>query len=286
MRARTSCFTLAIALLTVSLPALADTTFYTTDFENGVDPVWSRTELVTRDSGSFLGNFGAESATLSLNALPAHGHVTIDFDLLIIATWDGNLFDGVGPDIFRIRVDGTSVLQTTFSNVGGSPQSYPDPYPDGDHPAFSGNDGFVPGIFGSDVVRYRVHVVVPHTAGALQVTWSASGLQELSDESWGLDHVRVVLDADDDRDGIDDDLEPALCRGSAPGAPTTAVGCDVDQACPCDAPHGRVAWESLGEYRRCVGRTLDEMVAAGRVAKSAARALRRARLESGCARPR
>jgi len=118
------------------------------------------------------------------------------------------------------------------------------------------------------------------------VTWSASGLQELTDESWGLDHVRVALDADDDRDGIDDDGEPALCRASAAGAPTTSVGCDVDQACPCAAPHGRAGWESLGEYRRCVGRTLDEMVAAGRASKAAVRDLRRAALANHCGRAR
>jgi len=153
MRARTLwSSTLAIALLAAALPAFAETLVYTTDFENGVEPVWSRTELVTRPSGSFLGNFGPESATLSLSGLPSHGHVTLDFDLLIIATWDGNLFQGVGPDIFRIHVDGTNVLQTTFSNVPGSPQAYPDSYPDGDHPAFTGNDGFVPG---TRPARYR-----------------------------------------------------------------------------------------------------------------------------------
>jgi hypothetical protein len=276
---------LAIALLVAPRPAFAETNFYETDFEHGVDPAWSRSELVTRPSGSFLGNFGPEAASLSLDALPAHARLAVEFDLYVIATWDGNL-ESYGPDLFRVDVDGTNVLQTTFSNVPGTPQSYPDPYPGGDHEAFTGSEALVPDIFNAEVARYRIRLVVAHAAPSLQVTFAASGLQELTDESWGIDRVRIALDLDEDRDGLIDDAESPLCLGSPADAVTTSVGCDVDQACPCAAPHGRAAWQSLGEYRRCVGRTLDEIVAAGRTSKATARALRRERLEGSCARPR
>jgi hypothetical protein len=58
-----------------------------------------------------------ELATLSLSGLTP-GHVyTVSFDLLIGASWDGDAPAPYGPDQWRFSVDGTNLVDTTFSNL-------------------------------------------------------------------------------------------------------------------------------------------------------------------------
>src|SRR5262245_60482272 len=73
----------------------------------------------------------------------------------------------------------------------------------------------------------------------------------------------TTLPADTDGDGIPDAQEQCECLGTAPGSPVTAVGCSIDQVCPCAAPLGRVAWANHGEYVRCVKFAAKELVRRG-----------------------
>ena len=81
-----------------------------------------------------------------------------------------------------------------YSNMSGTAnnQAYPDAYPDGDHPAQTGAAeintlGY--SFYGDSV--YQLSFTFPHSESSLVLEFSASGLQNVEDESWGLDNVEV-----------------------------------------------------------------------------------------------
>lgn len=96
---------------------------YTNDFEGPIGAEWSTTDVDTTPIGArrYLGQFRSETAALSLSGLPTHEALKIEFDLFIIATWDGNALLSVGslqgPDIWELKADGISLVRTTFSNI-------------------------------------------------------------------------------------------------------------------------------------------------------------------------
>ncbi len=258
--------------------------YYEADFQSAVGPEWSsQTTQTAGNVGTVLGPFGRQAVTLALRDLPQHGRLLVTFDLLIASTWDGDGFD-YGPDVFRVTLDGVTALQTTFSNVPEKTQSYPDAYPGGgSHPAGTGALEEV--IFWSNEDdRYRITLALDHVAANADLVWEGVGLQDLPDEAWALDDVRVTLEGDTDGDGVADSQESPVCFGSEPGQPTTAAGCTATQACPCAAPHGRHAWASRGEYRRCIDRALDEMVRDARASLAQRTLLRRAAQATTCGR--
>ncbi|MBI3957947.1 MAG: hypothetical protein HY328_03980 [Chloroflexi bacterium] len=93
---------------------------------------------------------------------------------------------------------GQPLLDTTFANIPGFPQAYPDGYPGGSHPAQTGavaanSLGYV---FGNAVMdaTYHVERTFAHTGRSLTLDFQAFGLQTPEDESWGLDDVTVTVD--------------------------------------------------------------------------------------------
>ena len=89
---------------------------YQSDFESPVASEWSNTSISVTPVGgrNFLGPLGAGTTTLTLNGLPDNQSVTVEFDLYVINTWDGNqLIDPlsepphtVGPDVWSVDVGG------------------------------------------------------------------------------------------------------------------------------------------------------------------------------------
>ena len=208
-------------LLLVAYPAYCDVEIYSNDFQGAgpVGPEWSTTDTDTspgtasHPADTFLGQFSNQNVILTLNNLhPAHTQVTIDFDLYVIRSWDGNFSeDNRGPDFWGID-QGTPPVDpedwdyiTTFSNwdpATGPHQAYPGIAGVGDNPArtdaiennslgFLFDDGNGPVI--QDAV-YHGHLVYSHTASTFIVTFGAENLQALSDESWGIDNVAVTVD--------------------------------------------------------------------------------------------
>jgi hypothetical protein len=172
------------------------------DFESGVTGVWSNptTSVTPNGTRGYLGQFANNTVTLTVPNIPAHAEVTIEFDLYINKSWDG--LGSAGNDVWAILADGAPLLQTTFSNVpldfwsffsGNWRQSYPAGFGAGNYPlkwgAVESNSlGF--SYFGDSV--YRFNFTVPHTADTLTYTFAGSGLEGVSNESWGLDNVRVT----------------------------------------------------------------------------------------------
>ena len=191
---------------------------YSSNFENGVGSEWSVNKTDTtpgtaqRGPTKFLGQFASGTASLSLANLAAHTTTTVECDLFIIRSMDGNGAADVplGPDIWELNVEGGPVLlRTTFSNIApdiargnhpyGYEQAYPDNYPGGAHPyhtgaAEEGTLGFLFGDFNKtyDAV-YRLKYTFPHTASTVKLNFKGADDQLVDDESWGLKNVKVTL---------------------------------------------------------------------------------------------
>lgn len=206
---------------------------YSNDFQSAAGSEWSSaaiesTPLPNDGSRRFLGRFTNDTVSLSLSGLPGHGKVTLEFDLYVIQSWDGN--GSPGPDIWRVGAHGGPLLiRATFSNCPDQTQSYPDSFdsvPSGStNPPKTGATEIgtlgYPGLCsgsGEDSV-YHLTLTFPHPSTSLRVDFSAENLQSASDESWGLDNVSVsvapcetTLDCDDHN-------------------PCTADSCAIDGIC-------------------------------------------------------
>ena len=174
-------------LLQQTTSTLATSTlFYSTDFESGVSSEWSTLTTSTRTTTStFLGRFGNQTVSLSLAGMVRHTAIELIFDLLIIDSWDGS-GTANGPDYwgFNIPGVGTPAFEHTFSATGSN-QSFP------------GQPDVVGELFGStgyqDGIYRNVTFSFAHVATATQFSFYGRNLQAISDESWGIDNVRVNL---------------------------------------------------------------------------------------------
>ena len=114
---------------------------YKSDFGKAAGAEWSKTTVTKSPSGkhTFLGPFSNESITLSLGDLPEHSRVRLSFDLMIIMTWDGDLYldepqaHPEGPDLFDVTVDrGPRLVHASFVARPSSAewtQSFPGVFP-------------------------------------------------------------------------------------------------------------------------------------------------------------
>jgi hypothetical protein len=177
------------------------------EFEGSVSGQWQPPLLGYTPTGrGFLGPFGNASATLMLTNLPIHDRVTLDFDVYVINSWDGNFATpGLGPDLFRVYWTNTNQVLTevSFSNYAWTDQSYPDQYGVGHYPPQTGANekstlGYPPvglGDLGSSVYHFTFHLT--HSDPWLQFVFWGLNLEPLQNESWGLDNVRIFLSQQD-----------------------------------------------------------------------------------------
>ena len=207
--------TILVAVVLVN-PSVLGSTIYFNDFEGAVGTEWSNrtTDVTPIGSRRFLGQFCNDTVTLTLAQLPPHGQVKVSFDLFIIRSWDGiglpDPRDGVwGPDKWSLNSrDGSMNFMTTFDNhytILHAPfhkQSFPGQYPDGTFiPQTAADETNSLGytwpfsgerLAGADSV-YRLSFGFSHSTSALTFDFSASGLEDLANESWGIDNVKVEL---------------------------------------------------------------------------------------------
>jgi RHS repeat-associated protein len=225
-------FAITLVFLSYAAAASASQTIYFNDFQGTIGGEWSTTaasglhiaSAPNPDYGGtrlFLGEYGNDTVTLSLNGLPTHGQVTVSFSLYLIRDWNGNNTlvvngDALGPDVWSLSVaDGPVLINTTFSNGDPAGQAYsPSPsatscnpgynavYPPGTYNPMTGATecyslGYMYDIppLGSEQMDsvYELSFTFPHTADSLTLDFAALGLQGIADESWGLDNVRVEV---------------------------------------------------------------------------------------------
>ncbi len=233
---------LAFSLLcaSVSLLNAQSRAVYQSDFAQGVNggtlapgvtmnwsasnlaPNWSnpvQTTTAPQDGRVFLGQFGKQNVTLSLQGLPTHDSITVSFDFYAIDTWDGNR-DPTQPSLkppvglFGFDVDGSdTLLYATFANNlnYGEFQTYPSEYPrNGNNPAtnlpttgaFSINQlGFPnpegPGLQANQMedAEYRFTYTFANSNSSLQLSYFGQLVDfnpTLVNESWGIDSIRVT----------------------------------------------------------------------------------------------
>jgi len=144
-----------------SLPANAATVYFN-DFQTAVVSGWSTaatngiqiTSAPNPDYDGnrlFLGQYGNDTLTLSLGALPVHSTATVSFSLYLIGSWDGNdttKVNGValGPDNWEVSLGSTILFDQTFSNGNPAGQSYsPSPGATSCNPGY--NSVYSPGTY-------------------------------------------------------------------------------------------------------------------------------------------
>ena len=170
----------------------ADDTFVYRADDGPPSSVLSNSATDTTPSGRpFFGEFGNTTVRLTAEGLGTHTEATISFDLFVLKSWDGN-----PGDVWDLTVvGGPTLIHTTFSNVAAAQQSYPDSFPGGSNPARTGaaESNTLGYTFFGDTV-YSFTFTFPHTGSLLELDFTGSGLQALSDESWGLANISLDVD--------------------------------------------------------------------------------------------
>lgn len=187
----------------------SDTVVYVQDFEGSSPDLsrWSSSKVSHTPAANygFLGEFSNEKVTLKLSSLPPHTQIRVAFEVYAIRAWDGN--SAPGPDRWGMDVSDAvrtyHLIDTTFavSRVGlVKPQAYPDPWPAGDNPQRTGarQNNILGYQWRGEPLDsiYQIEVVAPHYSPNVTIDFWASGLQEIEDESWGIDNVTVIAEGD------------------------------------------------------------------------------------------
>lgn len=172
--------------------------------------VWSEPAMITAPgNGKRLhGLFQPQPVVISLPNLPDHDWVKLRFKLYIIGSWDGS--NRVwGPDLWSLQVRGAQRLFfVTFGNLGNfgnnNVQSFPDEYPWGRHPAWTGAEAKDVLNFPSDggySMRsellndsvYPMEAIFPHSSNSLVLDFTAIYDDPPQEhQTWGISDLEVT----------------------------------------------------------------------------------------------
>lgn len=204
-----------IATLCVVAPlASADTVVLSNSFDSAIPPqVSAGVAAITpvqffaglgpsgyQFGGSFLRSPTGNTVTISLAGLPTHTTLSIGFLFAAIDSLDGT---GSFPegDFLNVKVDGVSIFRESFANATASQdQTYV--APPGGVLARRVDLGFSgPGSYYTDSA-YNMAIDprfqnIPHTASSATITFvmEGPGIQDLDDESWAMDNLRISVNA-------------------------------------------------------------------------------------------
>jgi len=271
---------LSTALAPAALPpAIAATTVFSTGFETGIPPEMTTdgltTEAVQGYSGlgpvgnQFSGNllrYYAQTlydTKLTLRNLPAHDHVSVKFLFAAIDSWDGT-------ELYQVLVDGNLRFNHWFQLATGDTCDYPPPVV-GVLLSSGTNLGWSAGSYYQRDRAYNLGLEpalqdIPHTADSLVVIWrmgavsggAASQWQGGTDESWGIDNLRVDVSS---LVGVPGGPAPALALAGARPNPARGDRLTVELTLGEGAP---ATLELLDLRGRLVRRVAWSAPAAGR----------------------
>lgn len=204
-----------IAALCVAAPlASAGTVVFSNNFDSTIPPqVSAGVAAITpvqlfaglgpsgyQFGGSFLRSPTGNTVTITLSDLPAHTTLSMDFLFAAIDSLDGT---GTFPegDFLNVKLDGVSIFRESFANAT-STQDQTYVAPPGGLLARRVDLGFTgPGSFYTDSaydmsVDPRFHNLA-HTASTATITFvmEGPGIQDLGDESWAMDNLRISVNA-------------------------------------------------------------------------------------------
>lgn len=181
-------------------------TVFSADFQTSVPGEFSNgslsasgigAEAVNQGLSQYLGRFTlSDSTTLTVTGLPSHNILRLEFDLYLFETWDGS--SGSGPDF--VSLSGDTTFQETFTNHQG-PASNPNQTYDALGDVFLNSNGTALSSYGDTSAIQSFFDLGPtgndsyfefaHDTSSFSVTFGGPTSQ--SDESWGIDNVRVSL---------------------------------------------------------------------------------------------
>lgn len=180
---------------------------YSNDFETGAAGFsnTSRAVLPTDASGgtnsTFLGRFSNDSVTLSLAGLTTGSVYTVQFDLFIGATWDGDYPGYGGPDVWRLKAGAETLVDAVFAN-GDATQTYSDATPIGSSSQAQRTGADVVRLAASFSDYYTIYyfghgagnpiLTFTATGSTVDLTFAGVGLQGVGDEYWAIDNVTVA----------------------------------------------------------------------------------------------
>ena len=152
--------------------------------------------------GHSSGYFGAPGSptTLTLTNLPEHTIVKLDFLLAVVDSWDGSR--DANPDRFHVSIDGQPTFAYCLQNYNGhGTQNWPG------WQSVILADGFLLKNPGWPDALYNAGLStafhpIAHTDSTVTISWWADGpgwqgggIYGENDESWGIDNVKVSIDA-------------------------------------------------------------------------------------------
>ena len=181
------------------------TALYFNELSDTPGTEWSnrKTSQIETDGRIYLGKFGRDKITLSLDRLARHQLVRVSFDLFLMQSWDG-ASRTYGESRWSLDVvDGPNLIQTTFGNCGfftdNNVQNFPDNRPFGKYPAWTGSTehetlgtiqswGGPSRTFDCSSV-YHLELAFPHSANDLKLCFQGYK----PDKTWGLRNVKVEM---------------------------------------------------------------------------------------------
>ena len=176
-------------------PSTTGTWEYNQDFENTISSEWSDTNRITYNNTKELGAYGSQTINLNLSNLPIHDSVEVSFDLYIYDSWDGN--NPGWADFWSLKINNITQINTTFTNMVGTDQSYPQNYP-ASYPDRTGaylinlpNRCHTCNCFTSSL--YKIVRKISDNNSSLQIGFAGNLTQDVCDEGWGVDNVKIKL---------------------------------------------------------------------------------------------
>ncbi len=152
---------------------------YTQNFEGSIGSEWSDATAVTHTTFTrVLGRFGNTGTTLSVATTPGVMY-EVSFDLWAFDSWDGP----GSADRFRVLVNGVEMLN-------GAPSHSTAISVAGTIPINRGNvwySGWPDYQFSGISLRFTA------TTATTAIAFDGENLQDISDESWGLDNLSVLV---------------------------------------------------------------------------------------------
>ena len=206
---------------------------YQNNFTSGTaGSEWSPNTVTLAPNGTtyYLGEFSAQTATLTLPGLAAHNSVTVSLTLDILKSWDGNGPAGgnsfANPDSWSFTANGTSIFLATFANYNGgsgNTQSFGGPNGTGGYittGAFpvktgantNGTLGYGTGDFGD--AEYNLAFTFPSSSPTLALAFADTLNEGLGNESWALNNVVVSTSGVPEPTSIGAVLTAGLCLAS------------------------------------------------------------------------
>jgi cysteine-rich repeat protein len=222
---------------------------YTQNFETTIGTEWSLGSILNfngyRMLAGSMNGFGRQTTTLQVANIPAHTSTTVQFDLAILDTMDGNSVAN-GPDTIKMVVDNIIRFASDFANPGGNPsQSFPNQTPPigtgGSNPLTTG--AFAVNRYARPVSdsTYHISISFPHSAATMKLAFSSLQTETPGDEGWAIDNIKVTVDNPTGVAVANNGIDTSMCGNGTVGSGEdcdtgiTAVNTNPLSAANCSA---------------------------------------------------